>query len=156
MAYERISKPEGCLYHYTKRDRLDSILRDGRIRRMGDRECWFCTSLEDTLALMEHTVMQEGKPYYGLGGVLRHYPTFKPEDYVILKLEPRYQSGEWVRWNQELPQNAPPELIEEARVFSRLKVGYRGDFKFREHPEVMEAATLLQEQTPLQGMTIQQ
>ena len=100
--------------------------------------------------------MQEGKPYYGLGGVLRHYPTFKPEDYVILKLEPRYQSGEWVRWNQELPQNAPPELIEEARVFSRLKVGYRGDFKFREHPEVMEAATLLQEQTPLQGMTIQQ
>lgn len=155
MAYERISKPEGFLYHYTKRDRLDDILQDGRIRRMGDRECWFCTSLEDTLALMERTVMQEGKPYYGLGGVLRHYPVFVPEDYVILKLEPRFQSGDWVRWNQELPLGASSELQEEARVFSHLKVGYRGDLKFWEHPEVMEVAALLQEQTSQQGMTMQ-
>lgn len=155
MAYERISKPEGFLYHYTKRDRLDDILQDGRIRRMGDRECWFCTSLEDTLSLMERTVMQEGKPYYGLGGVLRRYPAFVPEDYVILKLEPRFQSGDWVRWNQELPPGASPELQEEARVFSHLKVGYRGDLKFREHPEVMEVASLVQALAPQQGMTMQ-
>lgn len=156
MAYERISKPEGYLYHYTKRDRLDSILRDGRIRRMGDRECWFCASLEDTLMLVKRTVMQEGKPYYGLGGVLRHYPAFVPEDYVILKLKPRFQSGEWVLWNQELPMDAAPELLEEARVFSRLKIGYRGDLKFREHPEIIEMALLISEQAPKQDMTMQQ
>lgn len=154
MAYERIAKPEGFLYHYTKREHLDSILQDGKIRRMGDRECWFCTSLEDTLTLMENTVMMEGKPYYGLGGVLKRYPAFVPEDYVILKLEQRYQNGDWVRWNQELPPGAAPELLEAARVFSRLKVGFRGDLKFREPPEIIEAAPLIQAQTNQPTMTM--
>lgn len=145
MGYERIVKPEGFLYHYTSRVRLDSILRDGRIRRFSDRECWFCTSLADTLTLMENTVMQEGKSYYGVEGTLKRYPAFDPDDYVILKLEPRYQSGEWVRWNQEMPPGSPPELLEIARTFSRLKVGYRGDLKFRENPEIIEVTPLLEQ-----------
>ena len=154
MAYERIDRPEGCLYHYTTRNHLDNILQDGRIRRMGDTECWFCTSLEDTLTLMKNTVMMEGKPYYGLGGVLKRYPAFAPEDYVILKLEPRFQSGDWVHWNQGFPPGAPPELLEAGRAFSRLKVGYRVDLKFREHPEIIEVAALLLEQEPQQHLTM--
>ena len=154
MAYERIARPQGPLYHYTARSHLDGILQDGRIRRMGDTECWFCTSLADTLTLMQSTVMMEGKPYYGLGGGLKHYPAFVPEDYVILKLEPRYQSGEWVRWNQELPADAPPELLEAGRRFSNLKAGYRGDLKFREHPEIIEVAPLLLEQKHSQNLTM--
>lgn len=146
MAYERIDRPPGPVYHYTRRENLDSILRDDRIWRMGDTECWVCGSLEDTLTLMRNTVMVEGKPYYKVGGALGFYPKFVPEDYVILKLEPRYQSGEWVRWNQEMPPGSPPELLEAARRFSLLKLGYRGDLKFREHPEVIEVAPLLMEQ----------
>ncbi len=155
MAYERISRPTGSLYHYTRRNRLESILKDGLIRRMGDKECWFCTSLEDTMALMKRTVMQEGKPYYGLGGVLLRYPAFVPEDYVILKLEPRYQNGEWVRWNQEMPPNTPPEILEEARVFSHLKVGFRGDLKFKEHPEILEVSQLIFGQNLGHGMKME-
>lgn len=64
MGYIRLDEQPGEVYHYTHRKNLDSILRDGRIRRMGDRECWFCASLEDTLTLMRATVMMEGKPYY--------------------------------------------------------------------------------------------
>ena len=62
---------------------------------MGDRECWFCASLEDTLTLMRATVMSEGKPYYKVGGSIGHYPKFVPEDYVILRLTPgiRLASG---------------------------------------------------------------
>ena len=86
MSYQQTEKPRGFLYHYTTRDHLEDILRDGRIRRMGDKECWFCTSLEDTLELMQKTVMMEGKPYYGVGGVLRYYPVFVPESYVILRM----------------------------------------------------------------------
>ena len=145
MAYERIEKPESNLYHYTKKEWLDSILQDGRIRRFGDRECWFCTSLEDTLSLMEYTVMQEGKPYYDVNGGLRRYPAFIPEDYVVLRLTPRYQNGEWVRWNQEVPPESPDELLEAAREFSRLKVGFCSDLKFQENPEVIEVAQLLEQ-----------
>lgn len=114
---------------------------------MGDTECWVCGSLEDTLKLMKNTVMMEGKPYYKVGGFLDFYPHFVPEDYVILKLQPRFQSGEWVRWNQEMPPGSPPELLEKASEFSLLKLGYRGDLKFREHPEVIEVAPLLSDQT---------
>ena len=96
MAYERIKRPKGAVYHCTKRENLDGIRKDGRLRRFGDRECWVCSCLEDTLRLMELTVMQEGKPYYAMGGIPKHYPPFVPEEYVILKLQPRYQSGDWV------------------------------------------------------------
>lgn len=88
MGYERIPDRPSVVYHYTKRENLGSIPRDGRIRRMGDTECWFCGSLEDTLTLMKQTVMVEGKPFYKLGGTLGHYPKFVLEDYVILKLTP--------------------------------------------------------------------
>lgn len=45
-----------------------------------------------------------------------------------------------------MPPGAPPELLEAARVFSDLKVGFRGDLKFREHPEIIEVAPLILEQ----------
>ena len=111
MGYIRLDEQPGEVYHYTHRKNLDSILRDGRIRRMGDRECWFCASLEDTLTLMRATVMMEGKPYYKVGGSIGRYPKFVPEDYVILRLNPRFQKGEWVQW-MKFQQN--PEVIEVA------------------------------------------
>ena len=49
MGYIRLDEQPNEVYHYTRRKNLDSILRDGRIRRMDDRECWFCASLEDTV-----------------------------------------------------------------------------------------------------------
>ena len=55
MGYERIQKPEGLLYHYTRKENLESILRDGRIRKFCDRETWFTKSLADTLRLMSLT-----------------------------------------------------------------------------------------------------
>lgn len=75
MGYERIQKPEGLLYHYTRKENLESILRDGRIRKFCDRETWFTKSLADTLRLMSLTVMQEGAAYYDARGscsVTRH------------------------------------------------------------------------------------
>ncbi|WP_312699290.1 hypothetical protein [Sedimentibacter sp.] len=147
MAYELIKKPEGWLYHYTKKDHLDAILQDGRIRRFGDKECWFCTSLEDTLRLMEMTVMKEGHPYIDKHGFVRKYTAFVPKDYIILKLEQNHQNGEWVRWNQEMPLGCSSEILAQAEEFSLLKKGFRGDLKFHRRPQVIEVAPLLEEQT---------
>ena len=144
MGYIRLDERPGEVYHYTHRKNLDSILRDGRIRRMGDWECRVCASLEDTLTLMRATVMIEGKPYYKVGGSIGHYPKFVPEDYVILRLTPRYQTGEWVPWMQETPPGSPPELLKAAEVFSNLKLGFRGDLKFQQNPEVIEVAPLVE------------
>ncbi len=144
MAYEKIRRPEGAVYHYTKRENLDGIRKDGRLRRFGDRECWVCSSLEDTLRLMELTVMQEGKPYYAKGGILKRYPPFVPEEYVILKLQPRYQSGDWVVWRQATPVDAPQEVLDLAEEFSFLKKGFRGDLRFYGEPEIFEVADLME------------
>ena len=143
MGDVRITDRPEELFHYTRRDNLASILRDVRIKRMGDTECWFCSSLDDTLELMRATVMVEGKPYVKLGGSIGRYPKFQPEDYVILRLKLRYQNGEWVRWMQEMPPGTPPELLKAAENFSNLKLGFRGDLKFWPEPEIIEVKALL-------------
>ena len=43
------------VYHLTRRDKMEDILADGRIRRFDDTECWFCESLEKMKAYMEQT-----------------------------------------------------------------------------------------------------
>ena len=75
---------------------------------------------------MRATVMMEGKPYYKVGGSIGRYPKFVPEDYVILRLNPRFQKGEWVQWMQEMPPGSPPELLKAAETFSNL---YHGLFQ---------------------------
>ena len=154
MAYERIDGPKGLLYHYTKRENIEPILQDGRIRKFKDRECWFCTSLEDTLRLMELTVMEEGKLYYDANGLPRRYPKFIPEEYVVLELSPRYQNGDWVIWNQEFPDGAPEDIRKLGEEFSHLKIGFRGDLRFYENPNIYEVAELFQEQTQSPQITM--
>ena len=142
MAYVSVPAPS-IVYHYTKRTNLPGILLDKKIRRFGDRECWFSTSLADSLQLMRETVMQEGKGFYKVDGTIGHYPKFMPEDYVILELQPMYQAGGWVRWMQELPPGAPEDLQLRALAFSMLKVGFRGDLEFKGWPNIIEVAPLL-------------
>ena len=113
-----------------KWENLESILADKRIRRFGDTECWFCCSPKDMLRYMEYTVLCEGKPYIATGGRIQRYPQFDPEDHVLLKLTPSKWEDKWYQWNQELPANASPEVKQQAREFSELKVGYRGDLRF--------------------------
>ena len=72
MAYVKAPIPSE-VYHLTQMEKLDDILDDGKIRRFGDTECWFCESLAKLKAYMEQTVLCEGKPYYGAGGQLCHY-----------------------------------------------------------------------------------
>ena len=130
------------VYHLTKKANLESILDDGAIRRFDDTECWFCESLAKMKAYMEQTVLCEGKPYYGVGGQLCRYPKFEPDEHIILKLTPCRREGNWYRWNQEIPLNSPPELVQAAAEFSKLKIGFRGDLPFR-NAEAIDVAEFL-------------
>ena len=141
MAYEKVPRPS-TVYHLTQKGNLDSILDDGMIRRFNDTECWFCESLDKMKAYMGQTVLCEGKPYYAVGGQLCRYPKFVPEDYVLLKLTPRGYEDNWYRWNQEIPPGSSRELMQAAKEFSMLKIGYRGDMAFRS-AEVIDVALFL-------------
>ena len=121
---------------------MHRISADKRIQRFGDTECWFCRSIPDMLRYMEYTVLCEGKPYIATGGSVARYPKFQPEEYVLLKLTPSKWEDKWYQWNQEVPQNASPELKSQAKEFSELKVGYRGDLRFSKM-EVIELAQIM-------------
>lgn len=136
MAYVKARIPTE-VYHLTKRENVESIRTDKRIRRFGDTECWFCRTPEDMLRYMEYTVLCEGKPYIATGGRIEYYPQFIPEDYVLLKLTPAKWEDKWYQWIQEVPHNSPQVVKDQAEEFSRLKVGYRGDLRFSKM-EVME------------------
>lgn len=103
---------------------------------------------------MELTVMEEGKLYYDTNGLPRKYPKFVPEEYVVLELSPRYQNGDWVRWNQEFPEGVPEGLLKLGEEFSHLKIGFRGDLRFYENPNIYEVSELLQEQMQTPQMTM--
>ena len=141
MAYEKVPRPS-TVYHLTKKEHLDSILDDGVIRRFDDTECWFCESLDKMRAYMAQTVLCEGKPYYAVDGQLCRYPKFVPEDYVLLKLTPRGYEDNWYRWNQEIPPGSSRELMQAAKEFSMLKIGYRGDMAFKDS-EVIDVPKFL-------------
>lgn len=141
MAYQKAPRPS-TVYHLTKKDNLNRILDDGQIRRFDDTECWFCESLEKMKAYMAQTVLCEGKPYYAVGGQLCRYPKFVPEAHVLLKLRPCDQPDNWYRWDQEVPPGSSRELMQAAKEFSMLKIGYRGDMAFR-NAEVIDVALFL-------------
>lgn len=141
MAYQKVPRPS-TVYHLTQKGNLDSILDDGMIRRFNDTECWFCESLDKMRAYMAQTVLCEGKPYYAVGGQLCRYPKFVPEDYVLLKLTPSHAKDNWYRWDQEIPPGSPRGLVQAAKEFSMLKIGYRGDMAFKE-PEVIDVPKFL-------------
>ena len=152
MAYQKVPRPS-TVYHLTKKEHLDSILDDGVIRRFDDTECWFCESLDKMKAYMAQTVLCEGKPYYAVGGQLCRYPKFVPEAHVLLKLRPCDQPDNWYRWNQEVPPGSSRELMQAAKEFSLLKIGYRGDMAFKE-PEVIDVAIFLEDGI-MQGEPVQ-
>ena len=57
-------------------------------------------------------------------------------------MTPCRREGNWYRWNQEIPLNSPPELVQAAAEFSKLKIGYRGDLAFKS-AEVIDVEAFL-------------
>ena len=141
MAYEKVPRPS-TVYHLTQKGNLDSILDDGRIRRFGDTECWFCESLDKMKAYMEQTVMCKGKPYRTADGQLCHYSNFNSEAYILLKLAPIRQENAWYRRTQEQSSSSSDEVMQAEREFFPLSIGYRGDMAFQ-NAEVIDVPKFL-------------
>ena len=131
MAYVKVSAP-AIVYHLTKKANVPAILREKKIRRFDDRECWFCRTPEDMRRYMEYTVLNEGGIYIDNRGKVTTYPKFVPDDYALLVITPKNQEDKWWQWNQELPRGVDIPSLVRAADFSRLKVGYRGDLKCKD------------------------
>ena len=141
MSYSKAGIPDE-IYHLTRRANLDFILADKKVRRFQDQECWFCRSIPHLLRYMEYTVLCEGKRYIDADGRWRRYPAFVPEDHVVLKLTPQRREGNWYQWNQDYSADSPPDYIMRCKEFSGLKIGFRGDLRFKA-VEVLELSQIM-------------
>lgn len=75
---------------------------------------------------------------------------------MLLKLTPSKWEDKWYQWNQELPVNTSPEVKAEARKFSELKIGYRGDLRFSKMEVIdLEQIMGMREQSQSMGMQMQ-
>lgn len=88
------------------------------------------------------TIMNEGQKYITSDRTIKRYPKFEPEKYIMLRLVPAKWEDKWYQWNQEIPVNASPEAKAQAREFSELKLGYRGDLRFSQ-VEVFEMTEVM-------------
>ena len=94
--WQNIKRTPEVLYHYTKKENVEKIINDGTVKKFKDSACWFAESLEDTLKIMKHTVMNEGAYYFNLYGRPEKYKKFNPDEYVILKVNPKYDNpSDW-------------------------------------------------------------
>ena len=62
MGYVRITDRPEELFHYTRRDNLASILRDGRIKRMGIRIRHTAIRVRIVVPAIDHTDYREAPP----------------------------------------------------------------------------------------------
>lgn len=85
MLYRSIRLENGLLYHYTSREKAQSILRDGCVRAMGDAYTFFAAS-EAESRLLFHELMQKPIPYVGKDLRVHRRVVQDAKDYVILCL----------------------------------------------------------------------
>ena len=103
--------------------------------------------------------MNEGQKYIAPDRTMKRYPKFEPENYVMLRIVPAKWEDKWYQWNQELPANASPESKQQAKEFSELKLGYRGDLRFSqvevfEMTEVMGIAPTQEQDTTFPNLAM--
>ena len=148
--YKKINEKPEVVFHYTKRENVESIKKDGFIKasKIDWDCCWFSKSLEDTLNLMEQTIMIEGNSYINLLGLPAQYPKFIPDDYVILKLIPTSnEQHEWLRW-------IPKQVQGNDGDHYNFTIAHRGNLKFIE-AEVIEVSEVV-DRSRIKNLTRQQ
>lgn len=85
MKIEKVNPNIKYVYHYTLKSNAQKILQDKAIVSK-DEYVFFTESLRESVLAFEREMMQDGKLYIDVDGVLRKREKCKKEDYCILKL----------------------------------------------------------------------
>lgn len=85
MKIEKINPNIKYVYHYTLKKNVDKILNDKAIISK-DEYVFFTKSLEDSISTFENEMMQEGKLYIDVNGILKKREKCNKDDYCILKI----------------------------------------------------------------------
>ena len=121
MEIERINPNIKYVYHYTLKKNVEKILSDKSIKSK-DPYVFFTQSLNDSITAFEREIMQEGKLYIDLDGVLRKREKCNKDDYCILKIP-------YINDNQFYKFNFPYQSKESIYTIS---ISHKGNYNFKE------------------------
>ncbi|MBQ8536781.1 MAG: LPXTG cell wall anchor domain-containing protein [Clostridia bacterium] len=86
MYYERLRQSVGPLYHYTRRQRAEAIMREGCIRPAQGEAFVFFAPSEEASRLLFRELMEKPVSYIGADRQVHRQIPQDPADYVILKV----------------------------------------------------------------------
>ena len=117
-----------------------------------------CECFDDNKAYLYRRAMEENNPDVR-GLLLKDREMLTSMQAEMLRIVPAKWEDKWYQWNQELPANASPEARQQAKEFSELKLGYRGDLRFSqvevfEMTEVMGIAPTQEQDTTFPNLTM--
>lgn len=120
MKIEKVNPDIKYLYHYTLKKNVEKILNDEAIISK-DEYVFFTGSLKNSILAFENEMMQEGKLYIDLNGVLRERKKCNKEDYCILKI-PYKNDNKFCKFKFE---NQSKESI------YTISIAHKGAYKFK-------------------------
>lgn len=121
MNIEKINPNIKYVYHYTLKENVGKILNDKAIKSK-DKYVFFTKSLEDSITAFDKEMMQEGKLYIDVDGILRKRGKCNKDDYCILKI-PYINDNQFYKFSFA---NQSKESI------YSISISHKGSYQFEE------------------------
>lgn len=131
------------VYHYTRRENVESIMKEGKIYPADGLESWYCLTLDDLKQYLELTAMNEGQPYVDSDFQIKKYPKFIPENFVILELKPRYSDHWYYFYTSEYDKKINNSHTE--NPLDKIKICHKGTMEFKNSIKIIEMTELIKE-----------
>ena len=104
MNFKCLNKTPNEFYLYTLKSNVESISNKMLLRRGDDNYLWGCTSLEDIIKQFNATVLNPNYTRIDNNGNIETLPSTNKEDYVIIKVTPKYDTPQnWYKGDPVLP-----------------------------------------------------
>lgn len=140
--FKEVQQPNYC-YHYSTKENINKILRNGKVKQFDDFMTYFFYRLEDIPVYLDLTGAYHGRRAYNTRGQIVTYPPVIPEEYAVIKIYP--SRPEPLAWYEERTQkNAQTEQQRELlALFDSIRICHYGDLNFKPDPEVIELADVI-------------
>lgn len=129
MLFKRLEFLPETVYHYTKKDNIESIIKDKKIKKFKDKYTFFTMSELDSDFLMSNLTCNPLARTRDYNGIIRTN-TNKKEDYILLKLKVDRKYVDNTLWySSDSTGGGNSKLAQE--INSRT-ICYKGDLKYTE------------------------
>lgn len=126
MLFKRLLFTPSIVFHYTKRNNVESIMRDRTIKRFKDVYTFFSNSESDSDFLLENLACNPKAGVRDYKGIIRDNIN-KKEDFVLLKILVNKNYTDSTKWYQsDSTEGTAEDLVKEINAKT---ICFKGDLR---------------------------